>query len=95
MPPPRGPAAAPSEVSRATAAIATAAQTRRLPVANAIAVRTRPSAAVIGATRREIAEGPPEPAAATIRPASAPSIVPLKFGSGLLSPTPASSPAAM
>jgi hypothetical protein len=92
---PRGPAAAPSEVSTATAAIATAAQTGRSPVANAIAVRTSPSAAVMSATRREIKEGPPEPAAAMIRPASAPSIVPLKFGRGLLSATPASRPAAM
>jgi hypothetical protein len=70
--PPRGPAAAISEVSRATAPIAMPAQTGWLPVANAITVRTKPEAAAISARRLEIPEGPPEPAAATMMPPRGP-----------------------
>jgi hypothetical protein len=79
-------------VSSATAAIAIAAQTGSLPVANATTVRTSASAAEMRATRREIPEGPAEPDAATTAPARAARSVPLKSGKARPKAAPTASP---
>src|SRR4029453_12506685 len=62
--PPSGPEAAMSDVRSATAPIATPARTGWLPVANPNTARTSSHPGRISARRREISDGPPEPAAA-------------------------------
>jgi hypothetical protein len=91
--PPSGPAAAAVEVSTATAAIASAAHTGWLPVAKPTTVRSRVHPAAATARRREIPDGPIEPQAATIAPASAASSVPLICGNAAPRATPATRPA--
>src|SRR5262249_60559283 len=90
--PPSGPAAAATDVRRATAAIAIAAQTGWLPVANATTVRTSARPAEMTATRREIPEGPPEPDAATTAPVSAARRLPLNSGKAAPSAPPTTRP---
>src|SRR5262245_18374476 len=83
-----------TDVRTATAAIASAAQTGSLPVAKPTTARTSQAAAAITATRLEIRDGPPEPAAATTMAANGPSRVALKSGSAARSPAPPTRPAA-
>jgi hypothetical protein len=73
--------------------MASAAQTGSSPVANATTLRIRPAPAAIRATRREIPDGPVEPAAATMPAVSAPSNVARTWGRAPLSAAPAISPA--
>jgi hypothetical protein len=92
---PTGPAAAARDVPRATTAIANAAQNGRLPVAKATVVRIRPNPAAMRASRRETPDGPPEPAAATTKPARAARRVPLTSGRAALSEAPTTRPLTM
>jgi hypothetical protein len=79
----------------ATAAMAIAAHTGWLPVANATTVRARARPAAIPATRREILDGPVEPAAAIEAAANAERSVALMCGSVEPSANPATRPHTM